>query len=292
MGCAKRPVVGLYSFRDGEIEAGKDTMELGQLSPANRIVVPYSDASERFGAHPQVFHWGANYLDASNALGKAGDLSWDLDFFDHGLSFNHVPKSLACLGLAKSTLASCLLDLRFSGYVANQTEELSFEDVPGMIGHIYGKQQAREWAWAHCNIFDGGEDVVFEGLSARIRVAGRLTPPLSSFVLFVDGQRYAFSSVWKIASAESTFGEGRWRFRAQSGGIILEGELEAPPGQVAVVTYTDTDDSQLWCHNSKLSRLHLHLIDPARKIDRHFEAGETAAFEIVNRQAPKRSVVL
>ena len=279
-------------FHDGRIEAGKESTDIKQLSPGNRLLIPRSETSNRFGQHPQVFHMGDNYLDAANAIGRAGSLGWDLSFHDRGRRFDHVPKTLTCLGLAKSQLSSCYLDLHFSGSIEDGDDEICFNDVPGMIGHIHGKRHAHEWAWAHCNHFDDAEDVVFEGLSARLRIAGRMTRPLSSFVLYVGKTRYAFSSIWKLTAAESEFGTGQWRFRTHHQGVTLEGELRAPSHDIAIVTYTDTDNSRLWCHNSKLSELRLHLVDSHRQIDRTFVAARTAAFEIVNRVEPKGDVML
>ncbi len=266
---------------------------MSDLAPANCVLIPEAGNRDRFRGLPQVFHLGASRLDSQNALGKAGAISWDLTFRDSGKRFCHVPKALKALGIAKSTLESCFLDLRFSGTIRNGEKEIQIREAPGLIGHVYGKKQAYEWAWAQCNSFEGAEDAVFEGLSARVRLGKWITPPVSSFVLFLGEKRYAFSSVWRLFSAESKFGEGKWVFSANFKGVSIEGEATAPDSrQVALVQYTDTDGSSLWCRNSKLSDLRIRIVDPEHGIDRILLAKDSAAFEIVNRKQPQGAPTL
>ena len=77
----------------------------------------------------------------------------------------------------------------------------------------------------------------------------------------------------------------------KSSTAILKGTAVAP-GKVALVEYTDTDDSNLWCYNSKLAALKLELTDLKTNKVEVFETKETAAFEIVNRELPSREVEL
>jgi hypothetical protein len=94
-------------------------------------------------------------------------------------------------------------------------------------------------------------------------------------------------------SPNSFFGEGSWTFKTTQKGVTLEGEVIAPSEEkIAVVQYTDTDDSSLWCYNSKLAELRLRITDPKRNLDKSFVAKETAAFEIVDRQSPKGGITL
>jgi len=278
-------------FDSDKITTGKKTWPLNNLAPSNCVIIPNNGNAKRFQDIPQVFHLANAHLDGANAIGQAGDVSWDLEFKDNGHRFEHVPTMVKLLRVAKSTYSGCFLDLRFSGTIGNGSEKITLQDRPGMIGHIHGKKSAHSWAWAHCNNFEGREDVVFEGLSARIKLGGKLTPPLSSFILIAGERRYEFSSTVKLFTAQSEFGEGRWEFMVKSSAATLKGTAVAP-GKVALVEYTDTDDSNLWCYNSKLAALKLELTDLKTNKVEVFETKETAAFEIVNRERPSREVEL
>jgi len=278
-------------FQNDEITTGKNTWDLDQLAPPNAVIIPDNEDPSRFEGKKQVFHLGKHHLDEANAIGEAGEVSWDLSFIDGEKRFEHVPASVKALGVAKSTYYDCLMDLRISGEIRSGSPTIKLDNRPGMIGHIYGKQSAHEWAWVHCNSFEGDQQVVFEGISARIKVGGKESPPLTSTVLYVDDKEYAFSSFKILLATESKFGDGEWEFEAKSAVATLTGKAVAP-GKVALVEYTDTDDSNLWCHNSKLANLELELTDHQSKATKKFVAKGTAAFELVDRNRPDREVDL
>lgn len=278
-------------FDNDNVTVGKQTWKLSDLAPPNCVIIPDNENLQRFQDLPQVFHLGSAHLDGANAIGQADGISWDFKFKDNGHRFEHVPPFVKALHVAKSTYSACFLDLSFSGTIMNGSESINIEDKPGMIGHIYGKKSAHSWAWAHCNNFNGHDNVIFEGLSARINLGGKVTPPLSSFILIVGERRYEFSSTIKLFTAESEFGEGKWEFMAKSSTATLKG-IATSPGKVALVEYTDTDDSKLWCYNSKLAALKIELTDLRTKKVEVFESESTAAFEIVNRITPSQEVDL
>ena len=273
------------------VAVGKQTWPLSDLAPSNCVIIPDNKNIERFQDISQVFHLGSAHLDGANAIGQANDISWDFEFKDNGHRFEHVPTLVKFLRVAKSTYDACFLDLRFSGTIKVGSEIITLKECPGMIGHIYGKKSAHSWAWAHCNNFEGQENVIFEGLSARIILAGKVTKPLSSFILIVGERRHVFSSTIKLLTAQSSFGDGRWEFMAKNSKVMLKGTATAP-GKVALVEYTDTDNSNLWCYNSKMAALKLELTDLKTKRVEVFESVATAAFEIVNREPPSQRVDL
>jgi len=278
-------------FKDGHIATGKNTWPLADLAPGNGIIIPSLDEQARYSGHPQVFHIGHNHLDTANATGSAGKVAWNLHFTDKGHRFDHVPPLVKKLGVAKSNYYDCFMDLRFSGEIKFDGETISLKDRTGMIGHISGKQSAHAWAWVHCNNFKGKESVIFEGLSAQILLGSKVSPPLTSLVLVVDGKQYAFSSLKLMLKTQSKFGDNKWEFEAQSSVAILKGIATASEN-IALVEYIDTDDSKLWCSNSKLANLKLELTNKKTGKTQTFVAEATAAFELVNRETPKGKIDL
>lgn len=279
------------AFDDGLVKTGKNTWHLSMLSPANSVIIPDAEKTERYAGKPQVFHLGKNHLDTCNAIGSAGDISWDLQFRDNGYRFEHVPKLMQWLGVAKSVYNACFLDLRFSGTVRCGPQALELKDRPGMIGHICGRKSAEAWAWAHCNNFRNAQGVIFEGLSARIKRGGRVSPPLTSIILFTPSGNYVFSSLKHLRKTKSVFGNDAWEFEASSSAATLKGKATAP-GSIALVEYTDTDDSKLWCRNSKLADLRLELTHVPSGKKEVFMAEGTAAFELVSRNKPEQKIDL
>lgn len=279
--------------RERGITAGRDGRPIDDLLAPHDHYQVETGTTAAHGGHPPAFHSGPNHLDAGNATGRAGDLGWDLAFEATGdRTHDHVPWAMKALGLAKTRYVTPFGDVRFNGTVNVGGRVIQVTDAPGMVGHIHGSRSGHSWAWVHCNTFAGRPDVVFEGLSARVKVGGVVSPPLSSFVIWTGNRCYRFTSAVGMFRAHSRYGAGRWAFRAEAGGAVIEGEAAAPaPDLVAIVTYTDTDGSSQWCHNSKLADLRLRLTEPDGLVHDLVAEG-TAAFELVDRVAPGRPVHL
>jgi len=280
-------------FREEGPVGGRTVHDLDALAPPHTVIVPDTGDRDRFLRRRQVFHVDENaHLDEGNALGTAGEIGWDLRWADSGRRFRYLPHMFNDAGVIGSTYDACFLDLRVSGVVSYDGEEIGFEGRPGMLGHIQGQRiVASQWGWAHCNAFDDDEDAVFEGLSLEMLLGKRTSPPLSIFVAYVDGHRYTFNTPLSILRAKSTFARGQWRFQVKSRGVTLSGEAYAPT-DVAVLEYQDTDDSNLWCYNSKLADLSLHLVDPKRRVDRRLQATGASAYEFVTRDPPTTDVLI
>lgn len=279
-------------FDGDEITGERDVWDVDDLAPGNTVIIPRTDEIERFRDRQQVFHLGKSHLDEKNAIGRAGELEWDLHWSDSGRRFRYVPPFLKTVGIARSTYNSCLFDLTMSGTIESGGETYDVEDATGMIGHIEGSKIIGDsWGWSHCNHFDDHPDAAFEGLSARLQLGFATTPPLSAFVLFLDGERHVFRSPWSVIRAQSGFNREEWIFRTSSGSKVLSGKAEAPE-QVAVVEYTDTDGSNLWCYNSKLADLELELEDTETGDVEHLRSSGRAAYEWVTRTPPTEDVII
>jgi len=283
-------------FDGDDIIGGKNRWWLDEVKAPGP---PGSDKPEtdfgptlRFDERYAVFRVGDAYLDDGNALGSAGPISWDLHWRDSGRRFSYIPQTLHNLGVAQSTYDSCFSDLRVDGRIQCHGKTVEFSDATGMIGHIQGTKIAgHSWAWSHCNNFDGDQNAAFEGLSARALVAGCGSPLMTALVLFVDDHRYAFHGPVQVFRTQSTFDRHRWEFRADNGSAELVGRATAP-GDLALVSYIDTDGSNLWCYNTKLGHLELELRDRQRGLDYELRSTGRAAYETLTRQSPVEDVLI
>ncbi len=288
-------------FDDGEVSTGKtviplDRFEPDRSGPGRPDACPLKSAegggaAGRIFAATHVFHAESGHLDGRCAAGRAGPISFDIRWEHSGREHDLVPELLARARLARSTYSSSFIDVRMTGHVERAGHRVDFVAATGMVGHIFGTRLPQGWAWAHCNCFDGGEDAVFEGLSARIRLTRFVSPPLSSFVLFVGAGRFEFSSPLHLVRASSRHSLDEWTFSTRSRAAELSGRAVAP-SSVAVVRYTDTDGSPLWCHNSKLARLELMLTEHRTGRTTRLVSSRSAAFEVVTRVPPDRAVDL
>ena len=278
-GRRREAAVWAILFLDGACHTGKVTAPIGRAHLGH---------SHTPGV---VFELEGMQLAEGHLHGAVGDIAWDLDFDDLGRRHSIAPDSLRRVGLAKSAYDSCWQDLRLRGWIRFGEDETEVRDATGMIGHIRGSRQTHSWVWVHCNHWDDGDGAAFEALSARIAPGGRVSPPLTSMVLHMGARAWTSSTPMDLLATRSHLEGDRWRFMARAGTALLSGEATFA-GPIALVEYSDTDGSKLWCHNSKLSNLTIRLRDPIRRINRTLTATGTAAFEIVNREPPGRQVDL
>src|SRR3989338_5860692 len=231
---------------------------------------------------PSAIELPLGFLRDSALEGFLPRIQWCLTYQNKNRTFDPVPSLFKRLHLTKTLFFTPLLDGVFGGDLVVDDQRRSLQQVPGMIGHVWGTQQALEWTWAHCNSFDQKE-VVFEGLSARISLLKWPSPPLTSLYLKYEGKEYIFNTALDLFKSQSSFGYTFWNFKAHSKEITLSGSVKSSPQKIAVITYTDTDDSHLYCHNSKLADLELTILEHKTQTQKILRAHGTAALEWVTR---------
>ena len=267
-GKTKESALWAIFFNGSRITARKKTFSLNEARCESYIHLPLGQLTQE------------------SCEGDLGAILWQLTYQDRQGSFDPVPTIFKKLHLAKSLVCTPFIDLRFSGKIIVEAMTHDLHEVPGMIGHVWGKKQALCWSWAHCNQFKE-KNVVFEGLSAKIPLLGWASPPLTSLYLKVSDQEYIFNGVIDLLKTHSTFGYGLWEFCSKNKDVILSGRIQSRPEHVAVITYTDTDDSELYCHNSKLAKCELTLQIRQTGQEKRFISESSAALEWVTRDSFK-----
>ncbi len=262
-----------------------------------REVVPL-DALQASG----IFAAGPARLDRTTAVGRIGNIAWDLRLDDRGLRHAHVPMWVRMAGIGR-TYAPAIFDLRVNGTIelgpAGRSRTLPIHDSPGVLGHLWGgASRVRSWAWAHCNAFDR-EDLVFEGLSVMLDTPVGPVGPLTSVVLHADGHAYRFSRTRDLLRTWSRFDlptsvadapRGRWVFEArhERKEHVLTGSITLDPTRSATVRYDGhaqgARSADVFCTNTRFGSVRIVLRDPRRGVDLDLRSRE-CAFEIAGDHA-------
>lgn len=189
------------------------------------------------------------------ATGDVGAVRWDLALVPNGPPHDHVPAAVAGLG---RTYRSMVTDLHARGTVWLHGEAVPF-DGRGVQGHVAGaRNRLGAWCWVHAPGIGEHDDVVFEGLCARLGPGFLRTPPLTSLRLAIGDVVHAWSSPLDLVRTRSRLEPHAWRFEAHTPDLRLTGVAElGAPGTTALVEYRDERDRPLWCRNNPLGRLHL-----------------------------------
>lgn len=175
-------------------------------------------------------------------------------------------------------------DLLFHGTIRSPLGTWELKGARGCQGHNWGKEHAHSYAWVHCNLFEKHEGLVYEGLTARVRIGRRLSPPISiGALLLPGGDTLFFNRLESLRSKEVDYDHTRYRFRLPGKHYVLEGEASLEPEMAAGLTYLNPDGEKGYCLNSKTSSLILRLKNHEGRVVEEFVSPQTAALEILTR---------
>jgi hypothetical protein len=129
-------------------------------------------------------------LGASGAVGPA---RLELRFVPCSEPLSILPRTWLERGFPRSKLLTPVPAMKVAGWLDLPDGRWLLDGWDGMLGHNWGREHAWEYAWGQC-IFPGGAMV--EGFTARVRVAGIVTPRLSALVVREGGREHRFDRLF------------------------------------------------------------------------------------------------
>lgn len=159
-----------------------------------------------------------------------GHIAWDLKFTRQPEGFRHLPAAwMYRTGLLAAKVTSPQVDARFSGSVTVNGRTTAVEGAPGMLGHHWGKSLSDGWTWAHCNRWHEGDQIVFEGATARVPIGPMTSPPLTVMHVRLPGERLTLNGLLHLVRTRSRRRGLQWRVTGQRGDRRIEATFQAPP---------------------------------------------------------------
>ncbi|RME22387.1 MAG: hypothetical protein D6798_15935 [Deltaproteobacteria bacterium] len=154
-------------------------------------------------------------------------------------------------------------EARVTGHLEVDGQRWEVEDWPAMRGHNWGPAHAEHYAWGHALFLDGDGSVhtLVEGVSARIRVAGRLTPWLSALVIRRGDREVRFDRMVDLWRQRPEVGDLAWTLTMRGAAGRARLSMRARPDEVACLGYRNPDGALRYCLNSKLAEVTLD-VDP------------------------------
>jgi hypothetical protein len=199
-------------------------------------------------------------------------LGWDLEVGPARCEpILHLPKpALYDAPLPSSKLVTPLADARVSGAFrvdrgdGSAPEEWNVAEWPAMIGHNWGRERARLYAWVHCNSWDDAEDLVFEGVSARVRMGPVLSPMGTAVFVRWKGRRWDLNVRELFGKNRGSISMRRWEVAAEGQGIVVRAELAADTDDFVGLHYPNPTEDTTYCLDTKLARVRLELQLPGQ----------------------------
>jgi hypothetical protein len=202
-----------------------------------------------------------------------GSLAWDLAIGSaRAAPIVHFP-SLAMYSPSLppfSKIVTPLSDARAAGAVRvvrgdDDVDTWDVEQWPLMVGHNWGTGNAEHYAWTHCNTWDA-EGLVFEALSARVRIGPMLSPMATSAYVRWRGRSWDLSRPRALASNRGAISLRRWEMTGSDRGLDLACDVAAETDDLVGLHYPNPSGTITHCLNTKLARARIEL---------HFPDGET-----------------
>ena len=240
-----------------------------------------------FSAGPSAIYDGGARGEISNEKNK---ISWELKF-EPGLSLRPYPSLLYLTGFPKTKYVAPFVSTRLSGEFEINGQKFLLDRVPAHQGHLWGTEHATSWVWGNCNTFEEDTEFYFDGLSARMTLGEKLSPPMTLLFFYWEGQLYSFNSplAWRRNKSEHQL--DRWHFEAGTKEILFVGDISAHPEEMVGVRYQDPTSGERFCHNTKIANAQIQILKKNKAgwdVVKTLNAQKSAAFEVVEPLLDKR----
>ena len=184
----------------------------------------------------------------------------------------------------KSKLLTPLPALAFSGTIECFGHTWKLHDWKGMQGHNWGKEHAYEYAWGQCLFADHGPvDAMVEAFSARVRIAGLLTPRLSCLVVRRGAERYTFNQLVDVWRQKAEVGMRHWKLAMAGKDGTATLEMRATGLPMACLAYGNPNGDVSYCFNSKLAHTTL-AVHPTAGAPFELVSAHGGALELLRKQ--------
>lgn len=237
---------------------------------AVKHTLSYRDAS--FDAADLGVHWalagGEDHLSLhpgrteGRVSTNRSHVAWNLELRGTGRPFIPLPLQKMYEGpFPSSKTVTPAPDLRVFGEVVVNGTPWTLDGWRGMQGHNWGRGNAEQYAWTHCNQWNEPEDFVLEAVTARVRAGRFLTPMLSTVCVRHDGRDYAFNGPMQIIGTRAELGLRRYGFSVKSKLGELSGVVDAQVEDFVGLHYRNPVGAVTHCLNAKLANARIRF-DP------------------------------
>jgi hypothetical protein len=233
----------------------------GLTGPHTSEKLEVSTAEASFARDRLAVQVGSASLSATQLRGSTGTITWDLRYGDGQSPLLLLPPRLYQGGFPKAKSLVPQPMARFTGDLRVGDRTIDVDGWRGSQNHNWGSRHTDRYAFGQVAGFDNAPDSFLEVATARIRVGPLWTPALTPVVLRHRGREYALNAVGRAVRARASVTSARWLFATRQGSVTLIGSFDAGPEAFVHLRYANPPGGFKYCHNTKLARCSLTLID-------------------------------
>lgn len=212
-----------------------------------------------------------------------GEALWEIRFEEKTDPLYCFPRLFYKTAFPKSKFMAPYFATKISGEFSWNDRKIVLSDVPAHQGHIWGAEHAESWYWAHAASFED-PDFVFDGLSARVRLGDKLSPPMTILFFQWEGRLYACNSPKQWFTNKSSGDLDRWHFEAASEEILFVGDYHTHFEDMLAARYEDPTGSERFSHHTELANVRIQILKKSKsgwETLKILNAHRSAAFENV-----------
>ena len=188
---------------------------------------------------------GEAWIGPTRAEGRCGEANWSLGFTTEEAELRHLrPDWLYRSPLPRTKLTSPAPAARFEGTFVLGDRTIELSGWRGMVGHNWGAEHAERWIWLHGVGFQEEPDAWLDVALGRLKLAGRLTPWVANGAFSLGGRRHRLGGLGARGLTVSESAAGCVVRLPGPGGVVLEGNVQVPPGSAAGWRYADPDGGE------------------------------------------------
>jgi hypothetical protein len=208
------------------------------------------------GAGPEILA-GPVRLTPTAAEGALGGARWRLRLWGADKPLYHLGwRPLYRLGFPKKKILTPAPGLRFEGTVQLDGQQHELDGWVGLRGHNWGSEHAHSYAYGNCNRWDDGVRRSVDGFTARIRIAGHVSPPLSALCVRAPEGDRELTRPWQWPRHGRLDGSS-WHLRRPHTHLVMRCE----PGDMVGLRYRQPAGGEQYCYNTKFAQVSLRLGD-------------------------------
>ena len=186
-------------------------------------------------------------------------IEWDLAFAGGAAPFAPLPERLYGDDTGNSKIVSPHPDLRFDGHYCVGDRRVEVAGWRGMQGHNWGRRHTHLYAWVHCNVWEDADDLVVEGITARVKLGPVVAPPITLVIAEHAGARHHFTLPGSLWRARGRIAARAWEFSAANASARIHGTFAAETADFVGLHYENPDRAMTYCLNSKIAHGSLRL---------------------------------
>lgn len=253
---------------------------------ATKVSVPFTTARFMRGALDVAIDGCELSLGKTRGTVESGDraIAWDLAVGPElAAPVVHLPKALYATSIPPLKRVTPLASGAISGALRVNGRTWPTDGWRAAITHAWGPSHPHLSAWVHCDAWDDAEDLVFEGVSARVRVGPVLSPMATSLFVRWRGESWDLGGREILGQSRGLISLRRWEATSKSKRLWLRAELAAETDDLVGIHRANPRGSLSYCLGTRLARARLELARPGESLPFLVATSRAAALSIVTR---------